>query len=71
MAKGRVSFNDDRCKACELCIVFCPKNVIAIDKERINSLGYHPAGVANADDCTGCAICARMCPDLVIEVEKE
>jgi len=71
MAKGRVSFDEGRCKACELCIYFCPKDVIGIDKTRINQLGYHPAAAISPENCNGCAICARMCPDLVIEVERE
>ncbi|MGE5397111.1 MAG: 4Fe-4S dicluster domain-containing protein [Chitinophagales bacterium] len=71
MAKGRILFKYDRCKACELCIFFCPKKVIGIDKSRVNALGYHPASCVAPDECTGCAICARMCPDLVIDVEKE
>ncbi|HHV76455.1 MAG TPA: 4Fe-4S binding protein [Syntrophothermus lipocalidus] len=71
MAQGRVFFDESRCKACELCVHFCPKGVIGIDKIRINSLGYHPASAVNPENCNGCAICARMCPDLVIEVERE
>jgi len=71
MAQGRVFFDESRCKACELCVYFCPKGVIGIEKSRINALGYHPANAVHPENCNGCAICARMCPDLVIEVERE
>jgi len=71
MAKGRLSFLIDRCKACGLCIEFCPKNVLAFDMDTINPLGYHPVALIQADGCTGCGICGLMCPDLVIEVERE
>lgn len=70
MAKGRVSFFHDSCKACGLCIHFCPRNILDFDEDDINPLGFHPVIVVKPEECTGCAICALMCPDLVIEVEK-
>ncbi|NLT19984.1 MAG: 4Fe-4S binding protein [Syntrophomonadaceae bacterium] len=70
MAKGRVSFNTEHCKACELCVNFCPKNILMLDKTRINVLGYHPISVTEMEKCTGCALCAVMCPDMVIVVER-
>ena len=71
MPKGRVRIYSDECKACELCINFCPKNVLGLDMNRINSMGYHPVVDLLPESCTGCGICAVMCPDMVIEVEKE
>jgi 2-oxoglutarate ferredoxin oxidoreductase subunit delta len=71
MAKGKVRIHADECKACELCINFCPKDVLGLDKHNINALGYHPVTDLLPDNCTGCGICALMCPDLVIEVERE
>ncbi len=71
MAKGKVSFVEEECKGCELCIHFCPKDILALDNTRINSSGYHPIAIFATDSCTGCGICALMCPDLVIRVERE
>ncbi|HHW61955.1 MAG TPA: 4Fe-4S dicluster domain-containing protein [Syntrophomonadaceae bacterium] len=71
MAKGRVHLEIDRCKACQLCITFCSRNVLGLDEHTINSLGYHPVTAVNPEECNGCAVCAMMCPDLVIEVERE
>jgi len=70
MAKGKVRFYSDECKACGLCIHFCPKDVLGLAMDRINVLGYHPVTDLLPDNCTGCGICALMCPDLVIEVER-
>lgn len=70
MAKGRVIFQEDLCKGCNLCVTVCPTDVIALDSVGLNAKGYHPAGVVNADKCIACMNCALICPDLVITVEK-
>ncbi|MDD4237818.1 MAG: 4Fe-4S binding protein [Desulfotomaculaceae bacterium] len=67
---ARVTFQEERCKGCQLCLPVCPKNIISMTAQ-INSMGYHPAGVKEQDKCTGCALCALVCPDMVIEVERE
>ncbi|MBS3968981.1 MAG: ferredoxin family protein [Clostridia bacterium] len=65
----KIMFHEDACKGCELCIEFCPKNLITL-ASRFNDKGFHPATVENTDKCVGCAICARMCPDVAIEIEE-
>ncbi|MGI6537166.1 MAG: 4Fe-4S dicluster domain-containing protein [Caldicoprobacterales bacterium] len=67
---ARVTFNEDLCKGCKLCVAVCPKKIVKIAEDRINNKGYHPATVEEMDKCIGCAFCAMMCPDVVIEVEK-
>lgn len=67
---ARVTFNEERCKGCGLCTTVCPKGIVLMDEERINTKGYHPATVKEVEKCIGCAFCARICPDVVIEVEK-
>jgi 2-oxoglutarate ferredoxin oxidoreductase subunit delta len=67
---AKVSFLEERCKGCGLCIAFCPKNCLALGGH-LNTQGYHPATLVDGENCISCAICARMCPDVVIEVEKE
>lgn len=71
MVKGRVAFNEERCKGCGLCVTACPVKIVKMDESRINSKGYHPAHVSEPDKCTGCGNCALMCPDVVIKVERE
>lgn len=58
----------DRCKACELCIAACPKDVLELDPGVTNVLGHHPIRLTDADACTSCAFCARVCPDAVFTV---
>ena len=67
---GKVMFDRDRCKGCELCVRVCPRKIVAIDVSVTNARGYHPADVTDISRCTGCASCARMCPDSVITVER-
>ena len=65
-----VKFDEEKCKGCGLCVIFCPKKTLRLAPARINAKGYHPAECEDMDKCIGCASCARMCPDVVITVEK-
>ena len=69
---AKVSFRNDRCKGCGLCVDVCPKKIVMIDKEILNQKGYHVATVSeeNMVKCIGCSFCATICPDCVIKVEK-
>ena len=67
---AKVTFNEDRCKGCGLCVSVCPKGIVKMASDRLNKKGFHPATVEEMDKCIGCAACATMCPDTVIEVER-
>ncbi len=67
---AKVTFDESRCKGCELCTTVCPKKIVAMAKERLNVKGFHPAECINQDECIGCAFCATICPDTVITVER-
>ncbi len=69
MAKGKVTFDIETCKGCELCIEACPQESIRLSP-KINAQGYHYA-VLIEDNCTGCTNCALVCPDAVITVYRE
>ncbi len=71
MARGRVVFDEDRCKGCGLCIFFCARGVLGFDQTRFNAQGYHPVSDVKPEDCTGCTNCSLMCPDQVITVMRE
>lgn len=71
MAKGIVTFNDELCKGCGLCVTACPLNIVQLDESKMNSKGYYLAHVAEPEKCSGCTNCAVMCPDAVITVERE
>lgn len=72
MAKGWITFEEELCKGCKLCTTACSQGVIAMDPDRTNSKGYHPAILVDPEGkCTGCALCAVICPDVVITVYRE
>lgn len=70
MPRGFVTFAENRCKGCSLCVGVCPKKIVALDTSRINAKGYNPAYVTDMDQCIACGFCAMMCPDLVIRVDR-
>ena len=60
--KGTVVVNTERGKGCELCVVACPSDVLAMSKQA-NTKGYNYVYMQNESDCIGCAACGRVCPD--------
>lgn len=67
---ARIIVDENVCKGCEMCIHACPRKIIALNKEKINAKGYHPAHLIDEEQCIGCAMCATMCPDVAITVER-
>ena len=69
---AKLTFREERCKGCGLCVSVCPKNIVVLDENKLNAKGYNPAYVSeeNIEKCISCAMCAKMCPDCVITVEK-
>jgi 2-oxoglutarate ferredoxin oxidoreductase subunit delta len=47
------------CKACNICIAFCPEKVLEPDRDG------KPI-IAHPEECTQCAICWLHCPDFAI-----
>jgi 2-oxoglutarate ferredoxin oxidoreductase subunit delta len=68
--RGAIVVNDERCKGCNLCVVACPANVLALQPKEVNNRGYHFAYMANPDKCVGCESCALVCPDACITVYR-
>ena len=66
---AKVTFDEERCKGCGLCVSVCPKKVLELSKTKINPAGYNPAEMIG-EDCIACTSCAKICPDCAIVVEK-
>ena len=67
--KGRIEIDQEYCKGCELCISFCPKDLLFLS-DKFNVSGYLPAIFNDNDECTGCVVCALVCPEVAIEVYR-
>jgi 2-oxoglutarate ferredoxin oxidoreductase subunit delta len=57
----RIEINRQWCKACGICMAFCPKKVLEADEAG-------RAVVVRLQDCISCEICERMCPDLAVRL---
>jgi len=66
--RADVKILEERCKACELCVVTCPQGNLKLST-KLNHAGFHPAEFSyrgTKGECTGCAICYWVCPDFAI-----
>ena len=70
MVKGKLTFETDRCKGCELCVVACPLKILALDENKVNKKGYHPVYEEKTGKCIACTNCVVMCPDCIITLKK-
>lgn len=71
MTMKRVIIDEERCKSCELCVRACPKKILQLSKDKMNTKGYRPAEITDCSKCIGCAFCATMCPDAAITIEED
>ncbi|MCX7920189.1 MAG: 4Fe-4S binding protein [bacterium] len=62
--KYSITLNYDWCKACGICIAFCPTKVY--DTENLTGKPI----IARPADCIGCMLCELRCPDFAIEVDE-
>lgn len=62
--RGTVHILVERCKGCELCVEYCPADVLALSAE-FNVKGYHYPIVVSGD-CIVCQACSTICPEFAI-----
>jgi len=67
---NRLEIDQDRCKACRLCISTCNFHLLDLAEE-LNAKGYHPIAIHDQQKCTACGLCATVCPEAAIAVYKE
>ena len=62
--KKSLVINREWCKGCGICVAFCPKKVLELDREGKTS-------APRIEDCIYCRMCELRCPDFAIEVAEE
>jgi 2-oxoglutarate ferredoxin oxidoreductase subunit delta len=63
--RGEIHLILNRCKGCEFCVEFCPRDVLKMSAE-FNAKGYHFPVVVQPDNCVECDLCEVICPDFAI-----
>jgi 2-oxoglutarate ferredoxin oxidoreductase subunit delta len=64
---GQVYLIPERCKGCNICVEFCPKEVLQISNQT-NTKGYHLPEIAEGMEevCVHCDFCTVVCPEFAI-----
>lgn len=65
--RGQVYIIPERCKGCEICIQYCPRDVLQVS-EGTNAKGYHYPDIIPGRDCAcvHCEFCTLVCPEFAI-----
>lgn len=59
--EAELVINTEWCKGCGICVAFCPKQVLALNRnDKAEAVRYQ--------DGTACRMCEWRCPDLAIEI---
>lgn len=59
--------DESRCKACNICVSYCPSGTIAM-REEVSAISGTMIEVIDPDSCIGCRECENHCPDFAIFV---
>ena len=62
---GEVQIVKDRCKGCEFCVEYCPREVLVMSSE-FNKKGYHYPFAQTQGQCVDCGLCEMICPEFAI-----
>lgn len=69
-ANAPVWVDEERCKACDICVSVCPAGVLSMESDPSSTLGAM-VKVLYPDSCTGCNNCELNCPDFAIYVAEK
>jgi 2-oxoglutarate ferredoxin oxidoreductase subunit delta len=66
---GEIHLIVERCKGCELCVAYCPRDVLEMS-DVFNAKGYHPPQVLDKQACVACGLCELLCPEFAIFIKE-
>ncbi len=64
-----VKVKEDKCKGCQLCILYCPTKYLE-SSSQLNKRGVKFAKIKKESKCIGCGFCFLICPDNCIEIHE-
>lgn len=62
--------DEQRCKACNICVSYCPAGVLAM-RDDVHAVLGQMIEVVHPEACIGCSECEAHCPDFAIMVAKK
>jgi len=60
--QGDIKINKEWCKGCGVCMAFCPREALFLDK--------YGKAEKDSNKCNFCGVCETYCPDFAIAVVK-
>ena len=69
MPHGEIHLIVERCKGCQLCVTYCPRDALEMS-DVFNAKGYHPPQVTDPQRCVVCGLCEMLCPEFAIYVKE-
>ena len=63
LGKGKLILNTNWCKGCGICVEYCPKKILKLEKNTIC--------VEDIQKCILCGLCEVRCPDYAIYISKD
>lgn len=66
--RGRIHILKERCKGCNFCVEYCPRDVLEVSEE-FNTKGYHLPRVKDEEACVNCGLCEMLCPEFAIYLD--
>lgn len=67
---AKIEVDEDLCKGCRLCEIYCPQDVFERSDE-LNKKGIFPPVPVNEEKCVECRLCELICPEFAISVTVE
>ena len=67
-----IMIQNQLCKGCELCVTYCPEDILEMGTELNTKSYFFPHAIPNKEaDCKQCRNCERVCPELSIFLLSE
>jgi len=66
----KLVIDKDKCKACQLCIFYCPSKHLKLSS-KLNKRGVRFPELNPKTKCIGCGFCYLICPETCLEIHAK